>query len=799
MASMGEHIRRGVNASCWRLSAGLLAAWACSVATAQPVQLVQPVPSAPASPGSPAPPAVAAAAGAAPSAAAALALQAVRLAPGERITLDGRLDHPAWQRAPAHRDFIEKAPVTGKRPAEPTEARVLFDAQAIYVGVRCFDEQPDAIRAPLVRHDQVNRTQDFVVVYLDAIGTRQSAQFFRVNAAGSMADGMHTAADDSEDFAPDFDWDGAAQRDAQGWTAVLRIPFASLRFTHEHDGPWRVMVARRMPREQFFFHTSVLIPREAPSFIATLQPLQGLALPEEHQFLSLRPSITWRREHDQPAGGPERRRTRTEATLDVKWRPLPELVVDATLNPDFSQVALDVPQLSGNTNFALSLAEKRPFFYESSDLLRSPTDAVYTRSLTAPRGGLRATWRGARLAASAFAIDDRGGGLVLLPGAFGTDAAEQPASRVAVARVRADGGALQWGALAATRRYDGGRGSNQVAGPDIAWQIDEAWRARAQLLGSSTSAQPDATGQLQHGPTRSGHRAYLKLNLQQPDHEAELALDDIASGFRDDVGFVNQAGVTRVGGRIARGWHALGPFNEFWLNLEGEQVRARQAGQRVSQALNPGVWLTGAHNLEASLYWHGGEGLRTAEGAPWLRPRYWQGELVVTTATWAPLLSLDVTWGRLADVQADAVRPGASGNLSLTMRPLRRLELEPSFSAAWLEHGGRRTYRESAGQVLAVWHFDARQTLRAIWQRSSLDRRAEFDASGALRVQAYRDTEQTGSLTYTWRHSAGTVLYVGATRSRQGDGGVAGASRGNEVFVKLQVDADDLARAWRAR
>ena len=70
-------------------------------------------------------------------------------------------------------------------------------------------------------------------------------------------------------------------------------------------------------------------------------------------------------------------------------------VVDATLNPDFSQVALDEPQLAGNTRFALSFPEKRPFFFESSDLLRSPTEALYTRSLTAPRWGLRSTWRGA--------------------------------------------------------------------------------------------------------------------------------------------------------------------------------------------------------------------------------------------------------------------------------------------------------------------------------------------------------------------------------------------------------------------
>ena len=152
-------------------------------------------------------------------------MQARPLLAGEHLTLDGRLSHPAWQRAPVHRQFVEKFPDTGAAPHQATRVRVLFDAQALYVGVEALDNAPGQIRAPWVRHDGVNRTQDFVVVYIDAIGNRHSAQFFRVNAAGSLADGMHTAADDSEDFSPDFDFDAATARTAGGWTAVFRIPF----------------------------------------------------------------------------------------------------------------------------------------------------------------------------------------------------------------------------------------------------------------------------------------------------------------------------------------------------------------------------------------------------------------------------------------------------------------------------------------------------------------------------------------------------------------------------------------------
>lgn len=748
-----------------------------------------------------------------PSATAALGSRAItahRLLPDEQLPLDGTLLHPAWARAPVFADFVEKAPNTGAVPLHPTRVRVLFDAQAIYVGVEAIDPEPSLIRAPLVRHDGVNRTQDFVVVYLDAIGSRQSAQFFRVNAAGSLADGMHTASDDSEDFAPDFDFDAATARTAQGYTAVFRIPFASLRFASDGpeagqggNQPWRIMVARRVPREQFYLHSSVLIPRDAPSFIAALQPLNGVLLPEQHQFLTVRPSLTWRRQHDQPAGGPNTRSSQVAATLDLKWRPLPELVVDATLNPDFSQVALDVPQLAGNTRFALEFPEKRPFFFESSDLLRSPTAALYSRSFTEPRWGLRSTWRGARLAGSAFAIDDRGGGAVLLPGPYGTDAVEQPASKALVARLRGDTGALQLGAVATVRRYADDRGDNQVLGPDLAWQIDEAWRLRAQWLQSDTTAQPLA-GRLVRGASTRGQLGFARLWYQSPQWEGDISASQTGAGFRNDSGFVVQNGVRRLAGRVARGWQALGPFNEFWLNLEGETVRDPANGQTVSHDLSPGIWLTGAHNLEAWAYWHAASVLRTAADNPLLHENYLKAGLTLTPALWVPLLNAELQWGQLADVAANRVRPGGKASLSFTTRPLARLELEPRLVYAWLTQDGTQVYSEAAHQVLARWHFTARQSLRAIVQYTALDRLAEPARAGGAALAPRHSSGTTGSLTYAWRESAGTVLYLGASRSRQGVGlgsGLGGTpagsavSRGNEVFIKLQVDADE-ARRW---
>ncbi len=728
------------------------------------------------------------------------------LAPGEHIALDGSLSHPAWARAPLFDRFIEKAPGTGTPARQKTQVRVLYDDAALYFGIRAFDDDPAAIRAPLVRHDGVNRTQDFVGVVIDAVGQRQSGQFFRVNAAGSTADGMYTAADDSEDFAPDFDFDAATQRDDQGWTAVLRIPFASLRFEQLDRPAWRVMFFRRTPRAQFMLDLSVALPRDAPSFIAALQPLAGLRLPEHATFLTLRPSLTLRGERQSADGQPDMRRQQWDASLDLKWRPRPELVVDAALNPDFSQVALDVPQLAGNTRYALSLAEKRPFFAESSDLLRSPTQALYTRSFTQPRAGLRATWRGQGLAGTAFAVDDKGGGQVLLPGPWGTGAAAQPGSRALVARLWLDqssaaaddavaasapGTPLQWGALWVDRRYAQGRGSNQVGGPDLAWQVTDAWRLRAQWLASSTSAQPGADGALVRGAPRSGRQALVKAFYQTPTREAEIVWSDASSGFRHDTGFVNQTGVRSLSLRLGHGWQALGPFNDFWFNLEAKQVRAVDSGLTVTRDVYPGIWLTGADNLDAWLQWHGQALQRSAPQLPLLAQRFVSGGLVFTPARWLPLLSAEARVGRLTDVAAGRVRPGANVSLTLTTRPLRWLELEPSIWRAWLRSdavGGaaRRVYDESALQWLAVAHLDARQSLRLIVQRTSVARQAEPG------VDALRQSSSVASFTYAWRRSSGSALYVGVSRQRGEDASLPPATRqrGSEAFIKLQLDWD---------
>ncbi len=221
--------------------------------------------------------------------------RAVRLAPEEpALRIDGRLNEAVWQRAPVHDAFTQYLPVERWPAPLRTTVQVVVDDSGITFGIRAYDPNPALIRAPLVRRDQVRRDQDFVSVVLDPVGTRQSAQFVRVNAAGVVADGMFIADTDTEDFAPDFEVEAAVQREPDGYSVELRLPLLALRYPYAGGGAWRLMVTRSVPRDASMLLLSAPLSKDALSFISELQPVAGLEDVTERVrdrgFLSVRPS-----------------------------------------------------------------------------------------------------------------------------------------------------------------------------------------------------------------------------------------------------------------------------------------------------------------------------------------------------------------------------------------------------------------------------------------------------------------------------------------------------------------------------
>lgn len=706
-------------------------------------------------------------------------IKAVRLNPGTRIVLDGTLSHKDWGNAPIHDNFFEKNPTNGAKPKFETHVQVMFDDEALYIGIIAKDEDSKLIRAPLTRHDTINPTQDSLTVFIDPLGKSQSAQFFRVNASGSTADGIYTAADDNENLSPDYDFDVAVARRLDGYSAVFKVPFSSLRYPTNSNPNWRILVTRQIPRQDAFQVTSALIPNEASNLIAYQQDLIGLKLPDSHGYLNFRPSLTMRttRNYDEKTYNGVHRSV--DLAADVKWHPRDELVIDATISPDFSQVAIDTPQLVGNTRFAQNLPEKRPFFFESSDLLQSPTDAIYTRSFTQPRWGIRATWRENAIAGTIFALKDKGGGVILLPGPYGTARINQPAFNSLTTRIQGDFSKVQFGGTFTERNYKSGQGSNIVTGPDFIWTPTETLQLQGQLLHSITTAQPNSDGDLSKGKAVPGNRFYVRIRKTGDSSSTSFTIDEISSNFRHDGGFVVQNDYRSLEFRQGFGWRKIGPLNEFWLNFIAKNVRDRTTGKTIEQSLNPGVWMATSGGTTWELQYRRLSAMRTTSESELLRDNYLYSNISVPFNSVFQQVTLEASLGKLPDVAVNKVRPGGNMLLSAKLRPFMNLEVEPTLSVAWLKRDNELSYRESVFQLLAVWHFDGRTSLRTILQRSNLHRKQEAGVLGE------DDSNKNLSLTYTQRYSSSNVLYIGIT---QADSILNKNLRNGEIFFKFQFD-----------
>ncbi len=711
------------------------------------------------------------------------AIQAHRLAPGERIALDGRLDERAWGEAEALADFHQVSPDDKAPPPVRTEARFAYDRQALYVAVKAWDPEPERLRAPFARRDGVLADQDMVALFIDPLGTRKFAHFVRANPRGVLADGLYNEDTGNEDFAPDFEVDVATGRFPGGWTAEFRIPFSSLRYTDPPSATWSVLVFRNWPREQRYRIASSPLPRDSNCFLCLNLPLTGLEGLPSTRHLALTPQLTLRgtRQREGAASGSDREAV---AGLDLKWRPRADLVVDATLNPDFSQVELDTPLLSGNNQFSLFYNEKRPFFLEGSDVLQSPTNALYTRTVTDPAWGVRATRRGEGLDYTVLAARDDGGGLVLLPGTYGNGLARQDRKSLAtIARLRGQWNGLTPGLVFADRSYDGG-GYNRVLGPDLAWWVDRENRVRAQFLQSWTTAQPDGAGGLARGPRDADHFARVDWSYGGPAWREFLAVEDVGPRFRDDSGFYTQNGYRTLYSETQRRFLDVGPFNEVSPYLNAEYRTARDGGVVYQQNyLGVQLGLPRATNVWLELRPNGLVGLRPGGG---LRKRdqvYLQVES--NPARWFPRLYSEIAYGDRADVANNRIGRGWFATVQASLRLHPRAELEYRIDDDHVDalepvEGSKRIIGQRSQQLLAIWHFSARDSLRTIWQAGWVKRAPSLWEKPV----SHRERSDTLSVVFGHRRGLELTLYVGVTVGRTLDADTGAALRQAEVFAK---------------
>jgi hypothetical protein len=450
----------------------------------------------------------------------------------DTVVVDGVLDEPVWSRAAVLTGFSQFEPADGRPAAERTEVRVWYAPDAIYFGITAYDSEPHLIRATRADRDNIGG-DDHVTIYLDTFRDRRRAFFFAVNPLGVQQDGVRTEGATSAgrmfggniDRSPDFLYESRGRVTADGYVVEVRIPFKSLRYPAGDVLQWGINIERKTQRTGFV-DTWPDVRRASASFLAQGGVLTGLRDISRGVVIEAQPFVTMSAPATRVDGSLVRSDAAADAGVNVRFG-FTNLSLDATVNPDFSQIEADVGQVTMNERFALFVPEKRPFFLEGIELFATPNQLVYTRRVADPRGGGKLTGKVGPLSIAHLTAVDRNG--------HGHDGN----ALFNITRLRRDVGANSLLGLTLTdRSADGGRRFNRVVSGDsrivfaglyyVEGQLGASWTQRGAGIHS------DPVWKLEFDRTGRAWGFNYQLNGIGPD-------------FETDAGFVNRRGI--VSGR----------------------------------------------------------------------------------------------------------------------------------------------------------------------------------------------------------------------------------------------------------
>jgi hypothetical protein len=522
---------------------------------------------------------------------------AISVAGVAAIVLDGELNDEGWQQAVPVTTFVQRDPLEGAAPSFKTEARVIYDSSAIYIGVRAFDTEPARIAGFLTRRD-AGSASDWIQIYIDSYYDRRTAYQFGVNPLGVKQD-AYWFNDGNNDSSWDAVWDVVVTRTAEGWQAEFRIPFSQLRFSGKGDGQLGFAITREVARLN---ETSTwpLLSKSASGWVSSFGTLTGVNIGTASKRLELVPYTVAQvvTEPVQP-GNPLQNTPDPGASVgaDLKYAVTPSLTLNATVNPDFGQVEAD-PAVVNLSAFETFFEEKRPFFIEGSGTYQfecRDCNMFYSRRIgRTPRGY-------PTLEAGGYATVPRNStilGAAKLTGRVRDFSVGVLTAATQEEQARAAFGDVRWSEVVEPRTfYSVSRARREFSdqsslgfiltttnrslvesvaflpesavtgGIDYDWRIGKRWGLNGYWSGSNVSGSAEAISLLQQSNVHS---------FQRPD-AGHVELDPLATSLRGHSGNIN---FSKIAGEKTRMNVNIGYLSPgFDVNDLGFQRRADQIPQ----------------------------------------------------------------------------------------------------------------------------------------------------------------------------------------------------------------------------
>jgi hypothetical protein len=678
-----------------------------------------------------------------------------------KAKIDGVLDEPVWQQAHQFELVYESKPGDNTPAGVKTTVYIGENGEHLLVAFVAEDPDPKQIRAFLRDRDSAYN-DDFVGMNLDTFDDQRRAYEFYVNPYGAQMDLIYNGNNGEEDASWDGLWDAVGKITATGYIVEIEIPFSTLRFQKSKDiQQWGADFVRFRPRSQRYRFSNNKLKRNDPCYLCNVGKLRGFGGIHPGSNLEIAPTVTVSYNQQRPdAVVPfQSEGIKVDGGLDVKWGPSPNMTLNATINPDFSQVEADSAQLDINNTFALFFEEKRPFFLEGKDYFNTPNTIVYTRNVNDPDAGLRVTGQSGNQTYGVFVAHDRLTDL-LLPGVFGSRLVRYDGvSNDAAFRYRYDfpgnsslGGNASLGAIATVRNgYDY---RNVVEGVDGRWQKG-AHTVIAQWLHSSTQDPGEAS-------SSGGDAHTFEYNYDSRNWRVYAGQNQFDDGFRADLGFIGQVGFKQEFAGVNRLWYGDADASITQMRLS---LRWSLSRDTAGQVLNH------FHGIQGSM---NGPLLSYAEAGHDQFDRYWNGVVFHESinrmyANFTPIsgltLGLFVRHGDKVDFANTRLATVTTIEPEITANIGKSLSIQLDHNYERLSRDGGDVYVANLTDLRISYQFSLRQRLRVALLRGDVQR---DPALYGFPVRE-RSLSVNSQLIYSYKVNPRTALYAGYADGYFGD------------------------------
>jgi len=629
--------------------------------------------------------------------------------------IDGVLDDELWKQAPLILgDWISYNPLYGEKQAFRTEVRVGYDDRNLYFAFHCFDSEPDKIRTTISRRDNIFN-DDWVGLSLDSAGTGQTSYHLIANPNGIQMDALNTSSS-GENWDADFIWDSAGKVTADGYVVEIKLPLQSIRFAGGDKVKMGILFWRRISRSG----VSASWP-DIPPGQWVFNRHAHLTFSELHQrrLIEVLPSIT----HSiNQLRGPQNQWNswsgNTNRGVSGKYGITSNITLDATINPDFSQVESDAFQVQVNQRFPIFYSEKRPFFMEGMGLFNiagtggdgNMRTGVHTRRIINPAWGSKLTGTAGKVTFGLLDASDKS------PQDIGDHNKVFTVGRATYSLGQSD----YVGAIVTDTEHAGRY--NRVAGGDFSIRPSSKQQVSATFLNSETGiSSAAATGAT--AAQASYNYSTRKLNFS-------TQVEHYGKDFQMDTAFYNRTGFTS-------GW-SYGELNFYPAEgNNGVLKRVRpfywsKYGRDQIQNGNEAFIMTGLrfHFTRQGFfdidYGHGHE--------PWVNQRFKTDRVNsfgnVQLFRW---LNLSGNFQKGYATYYDPVNPFQGKNLSrgfgVTLQPNQHVNLNTNYNGVQFNRAsnGEHVFSVHIVNVQGTYQFDRHFRVRAIEQFDSSQRRLLTD------------------------------------------------------------------------